>query len=72
MNKKDNIKKQLMKTFVALLFLAFFSSGYCQILKPGFNKAEYIETLKINHKAHIAVEKWSDIKTVPDRSEELV
>lgn len=55
-----------MKTFVALLFLAFFSSGYCQILKPGFDKAEYIETIKINHKAHIAVEKWGEIKTVPD------
>jgi len=36
-----------MKTFVALLFLAFFSRGYCQILKPGFDKAEYIETLKL-------------------------
>lgn len=37
-----------------------------QVLKPGFDKAEYIETLKINQKAHIALNKWADSKVIPD------
>ena len=32
---------------------------WAQILKPGFNKQEYIETLKINQKVHIDLEKWN-------------
>lgn len=37
-----------------------------QILQPGFDKSEYIETLKINQKVHIALNKWADSKTMPD------
>lgn len=37
-----------------------------QILQPGFDKEEYIEMLKINQKAHIALNKWIDITAVPD------
>lgn len=40
-----------------------------QNLKPGFNKSEYIETLKINYKAHIAVDKWQENQTVSDPQE---
>lgn len=37
-----------------------------QVLKSGFEKSEYIETLKINNKAHIPLGKWDEINTVPD------
>jgi len=39
---------------------------WAQILQPGFDKAEYLETLKINYKTHIALDKWPDAKAVPD------
>lgn len=35
-------------------------SARAQILKPGFDKSEYIETLKINYKAHFEVNKWAE------------
>lgn len=53
--------------FVSCVLIAQTLLG--QILKPGFEKAEYIETLKINYKAHIALDKWKEIKTVPDPQE---
>jgi hypothetical protein len=53
--------------FLACLLIVQIASG--QALKPGFDKAEYIETLKINHKAHIALDKWKEIETVPDPAE---
>ncbi len=37
-----------------------------QVLQPGFDKAEYIETLKINQKAHITLDKWAESKALPD------
>lgn len=40
-----------------------------QVLQPGFDKAEYIETLKINYKTHIAVDKWKEQTAVPDPQE---
>lgn len=53
--------------FIACIIISQALSG--QVLKPGFDKAEYIETLKINHKVHIALDKWQEIKTVPDPQE---
>ena len=50
-----------------LLMGIFFSQNLiAQRLQPGFDKAEYIETLKINQKAHIAVDKWTENTAVPD------
>ncbi len=37
-----------------------------QNLKAGFDKEEYIETLKINQKAHFEVNTWAEVKAVPD------
>lgn len=34
-------------------------TAYGQNLKPGFDKAEYIETLKINQKVHVDTAKWN-------------
>lgn len=36
-----------------------------QVLKPGFDKAEYIETLKINEKVHTPLEDWNKKQTLP-------
>lgn len=40
-----------------------------QVLKPGFDKQEYIETLKINQKTHIALNKWAQDTAVPNPTE---
>ncbi len=58
------MKGTLLTGFILL------SQAICgQVLKPGFDKAEYIETLKINHKAHIPVDKWHENVAVPDPQE---
>jgi hypothetical protein len=51
-----------------LLVLMLLQSAMIQAqpLKPYFDKAEYIETLKINYKVHIDVNKWQDNKTIPE------
>ena len=54
--------KRLSIAFLFLLTNAVFG----QVLKPGFDKAEYIETLKINHKVHIPLDKWEENKNVPN------
>lgn len=59
-----------MKAFqkIVILFMGLLPTGLVtgQNLKPVFDKAEYIETLKINHKAHIDIDKWKDFPAVPD------
>ncbi len=52
-----------------LIGLISCQSVFAQVLKPGFDKAEYIETLKINQKAHIPVDKWNDLKDFPNPQE---
>ncbi|MBA2421906.1 MAG: lipase family protein [Chitinophagales bacterium] len=37
-----------------------------QLLKPGFEKAEYIEMLKIAQRQHTDLDKWNTITTVPE------
>ncbi|GAB3515610.1 lipase family protein [Emticicia fontis] len=49
-----------------LLCLFIFQALSGQVLKPGFDKAEYIETLKINQKVHIALNKWADSSSMPE------
>ncbi len=59
-----------MKT-IYLYLLALLAGCVCvqnsraQLLKPGFEKAEYIETLKINQLVHIPLDKWSDTSAIP-------
>ena len=55
-----------MKTSVLISFLILLQTAHGQVLKSGFDKSEYTETLKINHKAHIALDKWDENKTIPD------
>ncbi len=57
-------KKRTGIIFVCIL--VFCQASYAQVLQPGFNKAEYIETLKINQKAHIDTGKWAGSKEVPE------
>lgn len=52
---------------IILISCIIISQTVCgQVLIPGFDKAEYIETLKINHRTHIALDKWKDIEEVPE------
>lgn len=55
-----------MRKLIAIHCLLISQAVFGQVLKPGFDKSEYIETLKINYKAHIALDKWAEIKTMPD------
>jgi len=48
-----------------LCFLAISIHANSQELQPGFDKAEYMETLKINQKAHIALDKWNEPPVFP-------
>ncbi|MEJ0032214.1 MAG: lipase family protein [Bacteroidota bacterium] len=54
--------------YISVLLLGVILSQdlLAQRLQPGFDKAEYIETLKINQKAHIAVDKWKENTSIPD------
>jgi hypothetical protein len=56
------------RIFSALLLCVLLISQtlFGQVLQPGFDKAEYIETLKINQKVHIALNKWADPTDVPE------
>ena len=53
-----------LKLILCCLLAAQFTQA--QRLNGGFNKSEYIETLKINQKAHVAVDKFSDSSVIPD------
>lgn len=57
-----------MKKFIwlTMILLLMAPALWAQVLKPGFDKAEYLETLKINYKAHIALNKWQEQQAVPD------
>jgi hypothetical protein len=53
-----------MKTSILISCLIILQTAQGQVLKSGFEKSEYIETLKINHRVHIPLDKWGEIKTV--------
>lgn len=56
----------MIKIAFRVLVSCIISQGvYAQVLKPGFDKAEYAETLKINQKTHIDLEKWGSDTAVP-------
>lgn len=40
-------------------------AAFCQYLQAGFDKAEYIETLKVNQKVHADTAKWAGDTSVP-------
>jgi hypothetical protein len=46
--KQTYLKKSVLLTVFFLIILSYSKSGFCQKLKPGFSKKEYIELLKIN------------------------
>lgn len=50
---------------VGIILMLVFTKISAQELKPGFDKAEYIDMLKINQKAHITLDKWLDDVSVP-------
>lgn len=55
-----------MKCILSLLLLLLSRPIIAQVLHPGFDKSEYIETLKINHRTHIAIDKWKDIQHISE------
>ncbi|MFC0874977.1 lipase family protein [Saccharicrinis sp. FJH2] len=55
-----------MKKTILLTFLVLTQTIVGQILKPGFDKEEYIETLKINHRTHFDLEKWDSIAIITE------
>lgn len=40
-----------------------------QVLEPGFEKSEYVETLKINHFTHVPLDKWHEVDDMPEVSD---
>ncbi len=55
-----------MKAFLSyLLIFTCFLSSQAQKLKPGFDKQEYIELLKIMQKQHVDLDKWPGDSLVP-------
>lgn len=54
-----------MKLKLILILFIVSNTVFGQILKPGYDQAEYAETLKINQKTHIALEKWATDTNVP-------
>lgn len=53
-----------MKILLFISCFILFQAAHGQVLKQGFDKMEYIETLKINHRTHLPVDKWNEIKNV--------
>lgn len=51
------------KAFFLFIFICS-QNIFAQVLKPSFDKSEYIETLKINYKAHIPINEWDENKTL--------
>ena len=58
-----------MKCTMILFLAGLFLKTNSQNLKPGFDKAEYIELLKIAQKQHIDLDKWKDNVSIPDPQE---
>lgn len=56
--------KKLLRFLLCSLLLG--QTAFGQHLKPGFDKAEYIETLKINQRSHLAVNRWADSTMLPE------
>ncbi len=54
-----------IRLLLVILGSTFLFSARAQVLKAGFDKSEYLETLKINQKAHIDLPKWEGDTTVP-------
>ncbi len=51
---------------IFLFFLFFFNyTAFAQDLKPGFSKAEYLETVKANARAHYELDKWDSLSQIP-------
>ena len=51
------------------IVISFFLISHiivAQVLDPGFDKSEYIETLKVNHRTHIKLDEWDAIEDVPE------
>ncbi len=57
--------KKIPLIFLPVVLL-FAPNAKGQDLKPGFDKAEYIEMLKIAQRQHIDTGKWNTITTVPE------
>jgi hypothetical protein len=49
---------------ITLIGLFIFKSTLGQVLRSGFEKSEYAEMLKINNRAHIALDEWNEKKSV--------
>lgn len=54
-----------MSRILMIICVILSQTTYGQILKPDFDKSEYIELLKINQKVHLAIEKWDEDQSIP-------
>lgn len=55
-----------IKAYLKFLFIVLAPQAvFGQILQPGFDKKEYIETLKINQRVHIPLDKWAESASLP-------
>ncbi|ABG58015.1 lipase family protein [Cytophaga hutchinsonii] len=60
------MKKRSLFYCVCLLLFITHNNCVAQELQAGFDKQEYMETLKINYKVHIALDKWAANTSVAD------
>lgn len=51
--------------FLSLCFLLAYLPVQSQVLKSGFDKSEYLESLTINHRAHFPIDKWDSLTSMP-------
>ena len=55
-----------MKKTLLISYLFLVQTLFAQVLTSGFDKAEYMETLKINHRTHLALTEWKNIENMPE------
>lgn len=60
------MKKKKFTLMLCVLFSSLYITAQSFKLKPGFDKEEYTEMLKITSKQHIDVEKWAESTSIPD------
>lgn len=54
-----------MKSLFLKLLLFTTCASSAQLLKPGFDTSEYLETLRVNQRVFVDTEKWDTLRGVP-------
>jgi hypothetical protein len=68
----NHSSKPMKPLFFTLLILSCCISSQAQKLKPGFDKPEYIELLKIMQKQHVDIALWPNDTVIPTPESKFV